>query len=188
MSCCVWAAAARHNCGASAQSCLEARGRARSLRRRVGGVSGRRVRPVLAATPGACLRAPHAAALSRRPAHALYFAAYEAAKKALGGSKEGHHPFAVAAAGVFATVTSDACMTPFDVVKQRLQVRCACEPCTVILCIDFLAAALRKPPCRNSQVAQQDSRHHGAGGEEPVQGRLGLRVKNTKGGGHRRIL
>lgn len=63
----------------------------------------------------------------RRPAHALYFAAYEAAKEALGGGEEGHHPFAVATAGVFATVTSDACMTPFDVVKQRLQVLHACK-------------------------------------------------------------
>ena len=90
--------------------------------------------PVLTArarSPLVC--SSHAAALPCRPAHALYFAAYEAAKEALGGSREGHHPFAVAAAGVFATLTSDACMTPFDVVKQRLQVRCACQPSTCSL-------------------------------------------------------
>jgi solute carrier family 25 iron transporter 28/37 len=46
---------------------------------------------------------------------------YEAAKKWVGGRAE--TSFACAAlSGAAATVVSDACMTPFDVIKQRLQV------------------------------------------------------------------
>ncbi|KIY96601.1 Mitoferrin-1 [Monoraphidium neglectum] len=56
------------------------------------------------------------------PAHALYFATYEAAKSALGGNAGGHQPLAAAAAGATATLVNDAAMTPFDVIKQRLQV------------------------------------------------------------------
>lgn len=37
--------------------------------------------------------------LPGRPAHALYFAAYEAAKEVLGGNEAGHHPLATSAAG-----------------------------------------------------------------------------------------
>ena len=58
-----------------------------------------------------------------RPAHALYFAAYEASKEALGGNEgSAHHPWATAAAGMSAAVVNDTCMVPIDVVKQRLQV------------------------------------------------------------------
>ena len=58
-----------------------------------------------------------------RPAHALYFAAYEASKEALGANQDsGHHPWTTAAAGVSAAVVNDTCMVPVDVVKQRLQV------------------------------------------------------------------
>jgi hypothetical protein len=57
-----------------------------------------------------------------RPAHALYFSTYEAAKNLLGGNREGHHPVAAASAGAAATLVNDAAMTPVDVVKQRLQV------------------------------------------------------------------
>lgn len=56
------------------------------------------------------------------PAHAVYFSAYEAAKEALGGNREGHQPLATSAAGAFATLTSEAVNLPMDVVKQRLQV------------------------------------------------------------------
>jgi len=108
-----------------------------------------------------------------RPAHALYFAAYEAAKEALGGGGEGHHPFAVAAAGVFATITSDACMTPFDVVKQRLQARPACAT----------SASLRpsRPvPQRRAALA--------AGGPQPLRRRVGLRVAHHAHGGRGRVL
>ena len=63
-----------------------------------------------------------AVALGAGPSHALYFASYEAAKQFYGGNQPGHQPVATAAAGVTATVVNDACMTPWDVVKQRMQV------------------------------------------------------------------
>eukprot|EP00884_Botryococcus_braunii_P016663 jgi/Botrbrau1/3680/Bobra.0008s0009.2 len=63
-----------------------------------------------------------AVAAGAGPAHALYFAVYESAKERLGATAEGHHPVAAAAAGAAATLTSDALMTPCDVIKQRLQV------------------------------------------------------------------
>ena len=58
-----------------------------------------------------------------RPAHALYFAAYEEAKRRLvlpGDVGQAH--LATAAAGAIATVVSDTVNVPFDTVKQRLQV------------------------------------------------------------------
>ena len=58
-----------------------------------------------------------------RPAHAVYFASYEATKKCLGGNRPGHHPLLFATAGSVATIISDGIMTPIDVVKQRLQAR-----------------------------------------------------------------
>jgi hypothetical protein len=52
----------------------------------------------------------------------VHFAVYEAAKRWLGSSAE--TGFAGAAlSGATATIVSDACMTPFDVIKQRLQAR-----------------------------------------------------------------
>ncbi|KAF2201896.1 asparaginyl-tRNA synthetase [Delitschia confertaspora ATCC 74209] len=62
--------------------------------------------------------------LGAGPAHAVYFASYEAVKHALGGNEGGHeehHPFAAAASGAAATIASDALMNPFDVIKQRMQ-------------------------------------------------------------------
>lgn len=61
--------------------------------------------------------------LGAGPAHAVYFSAYETLKEKLGGNRNGHHPFAHAAAGAGATIASDAVFTPMDVVKQRLQLR-----------------------------------------------------------------
>lgn len=60
-----------------------------------------------------------------RPAHAVHFAVYEAAKKGLGETAAETSFAGAAAAGAAATVVSDACMTPFDVIKQRLQVGAA---------------------------------------------------------------
>ena len=57
-----------------------------------------------------------------RPAHAVHFAVYEAAKKGLGETVAETSFAGAAAAGAAATIVSDACMTPFDVIKQRLQV------------------------------------------------------------------
>ncbi|PSC73762.1 mitochondrial carrier [Micractinium conductrix] len=64
-----------------------------------------------------------AMALGAGPSHALYFASYEAAKQLYGGNAEGHQPLATAAAGATATIVNDGCMTPWDVIKQRMQVR-----------------------------------------------------------------
>jgi hypothetical protein len=63
-------------------------------------------------------------ALGAGPAHAVYFATYEAVKHAMGGNEGGklvHHPLAAAVSGASATIASDALMNPFDVIKQRMQ-------------------------------------------------------------------
>ncbi|KAG5952441.1 hypothetical protein E4U53_000869 [Claviceps sorghi] len=58
------------------------------------------------------------------PAHAVYFATYEAVKHAMGGNQAGvHHPLAAATSGAAATIASDAFMNPFDVIKQRMQIQ-----------------------------------------------------------------
>ncbi|KAI0198644.1 mitochondrial RNA-splicing protein MRS3 [Astrocystis sublimbata] len=58
------------------------------------------------------------------PAHAVYFATYEAVKHVMGGNKTGvHHPLASATSGACATIASDALMNPFDVIKQRMQMQ-----------------------------------------------------------------
>ena len=56
------------------------------------------------------------------PAHAAYFSAYEGMKHVLIAGRAGHHPAAHAGAGVLATICHDGFMTPFDVVKQRMQI------------------------------------------------------------------
>ncbi|EEH09139.1 mitochondrial RNA splicing protein [Histoplasma capsulatum G186AR] len=61
--------------------------------------------------------------LWRGPAHAVYFGTYEVVKELAGGNVgNGHHPFAAGLSGACATITSDALMNPFDVIKQRMQV------------------------------------------------------------------
>ncbi|KAI6245901.1 hypothetical protein HI914_06124 [Erysiphe necator] len=56
------------------------------------------------------------------PAHAVYFATYEAVKHLMGGNQTGaHHPIAAVTSGACATIASDALMNPFDVIKQRMQ-------------------------------------------------------------------
>ncbi|EQB53551.1 hypothetical protein CGLO_06713 [Colletotrichum gloeosporioides Cg-14] len=58
------------------------------------------------------------------PAHAVYFATYEAVKHVMGGNQAGvHHPLAAATSGACATIASDALMNPFDVIKQRMQIQ-----------------------------------------------------------------
>lgn len=71
------------------------------------------------------------------PAHAVYFGVYELTKSSLGGNADHHHhPIVTSLAGASATITSDALMNPFDVIKQRMQLsgtkyssfaRCALE-------------------------------------------------------------
>ncbi|XP_047317323.1 mitoferrin-like [Impatiens glandulifera] len=58
--------------------------------------------------------------LGAGPAHAVYFSAYEVFKKYFSGGNP-NNAVAHAAAGVCATVASDAVFTPMDMVKQRLQ-------------------------------------------------------------------
>ncbi|GAA6010166.1 hypothetical protein JCM11491_005372 [Sporobolomyces phaffii] len=60
--------------------------------------------------------------LGAGPAHAVYFGMYELAKDMAGGNEGGYSFVATASAGALATITSDALMNPFDVVKQRMQV------------------------------------------------------------------
>ncbi|KAI9823520.1 MAG: asparaginyl-tRNA synthetase [Phylliscum demangeonii] len=68
-------------------------------------------------------------ALGAGPAHAVYFATYEAVKQAMGGNEgNGHHPIAAATSGACATIASDALMNPFDVIKQRMQVHGSVYP------------------------------------------------------------
>ncbi len=57
------------------------------------------------------------------PSHALHFATYESAKELYGGNNNGHRPLPTAFAGATAVIVHDGCMTPADVIKQRLQVR-----------------------------------------------------------------
>ncbi|KAK9470936.1 mitochondrial RNA-splicing protein MRS3 [Dipodascopsis tothii] len=61
-------------------------------------------------------------AIGAGPAHAVYFSVYETTKEFFGGTEEGvYYPMATAAAGACATISSDALMNPFDVIKQRMQ-------------------------------------------------------------------
>ncbi|KAK9459960.1 mitochondrial carrier domain-containing protein [Lipomyces oligophaga] len=56
------------------------------------------------------------------PAHAVYFGVYEVTKQYFGGNEgSGYHPIATSLAGACATISSDALMNPFDVIKQRMQ-------------------------------------------------------------------
>eukprot|EP00668_Euglena_longa_P002362 GGOE01002730.1.p1 GENE.GGOE01002730.1~~GGOE01002730.1.p1 ORF type:complete len:318 (+),score=37.44 GGOE01002730.1:49-1002(+) len=54
------------------------------------------------------------------PSHAAYFTVYEKVKKILGGGEDSLLQYA--AAGACATIGHDLFHTPFDVVKQRLQI------------------------------------------------------------------
>ncbi|CAA6656909.1 unnamed protein product [Spirodela intermedia] len=79
---------------------------------------------VRAEGPLALYRGVAAMALGAGPAHAVYFSVYEVSKEFLlaKGSPSGGAA-AHAAAGVAATVASDAVFTPMDTVKQRLQLK-----------------------------------------------------------------
>jgi len=63
-----------------------------------------------------------ATVLSAFPSHGVYFATYELCKNLFGGtSGTTHKPIQTAAAGAMGVMCHDAVVTPFDVVKQRLQ-------------------------------------------------------------------
>lgn len=70
--------------------------------------------------------------LGAGPAHAVYFSVFEATKTLLVNQltaqnynnklvTDENHPLIASGAGIAATVASDALMTPFDVLKQRMQ-------------------------------------------------------------------
>ncbi|CAK7891547.1 mitochondrial RNA-splicing protein Mrs4p [[Candida] anglica] len=70
--------------------------------------------------------------LGAGPAHAVYFSVFEATKTLLvnrftdsrNSNKivtDENHPLIASGAGIAATIASDALMTPFDVLKQRIQ-------------------------------------------------------------------
>ncbi len=71
------------------------------------------------------------------PAHAIYFAAYEQSKQLLlqPGQDEWKRSLCHGASGAVATILSDAVMTPFDVVKQRLQLQ---QHRTILTCLRSL--------------------------------------------------
>ncbi|CAO3587463.1 unnamed protein product [Absidia cylindrospora] len=68
-------------------------------------------------------RGVNSVVLGAGPAHALHFATYEYCKDYYGANRQGHHPLASAAAGATATLAHDVLMNPFDVIKQRMQLR-----------------------------------------------------------------
>lgn len=69
--------------------------------------------------------------LGAGPAHAVYFSVFEASKTFLVNNltnstnkkivTDENHPLIASGAGIAATTASDALMTPFDVLKQRMQ-------------------------------------------------------------------
>ncbi|WVQ79466.1 hypothetical protein IAT38_001565 [Cryptococcus sp. DSM 104549] len=62
--------------------------------------------------------------LGAGPAHAAHFGMYEFVREISGGRGDGWAGVAgTALAGAAATVSSDALMNPFDVIKQRMQIR-----------------------------------------------------------------
>ena len=71
------------------------------------------------------------------PAHAIYFASYEQSKELLikPGQDELTRTLCHGASGAVATILSDAVMTPFDVVKQRLQLQ---QHRTILTCLRSL--------------------------------------------------
>lgn len=71
------------------------------------------------------------------PAHAIYFAAYEQSKQLLvqPGQEEWKRSLCHGTSGAVATILSDAVMTPFDVIKQRLQLQ---QHRTILTCLRSL--------------------------------------------------
>ncbi|KLT45707.1 putative mitochondrial iron transporter of the mitochondrial carrier family [Cutaneotrichosporon oleaginosum] len=62
--------------------------------------------------------------LGAGPAHAAHFGMYEFVREIAGGHGDGWRGVAgTAVAGASATITSDALMNPFDVIKQRMQIQ-----------------------------------------------------------------
>ena len=61
--------------------------------------------------------------LGASPAHAINFATYEQAKKVFLKPDSSYRHVGASLSGAIATIVHDTFMTPFDVVKQRMQVK-----------------------------------------------------------------
>lgn len=73
--------------------------------------------------PAGLYRGIAAMGIGAGPAHAVYFSIYETFKKSLLAYGNPNNSAVHAVSGVFATVASDAVITPMDVVKQRWQLK-----------------------------------------------------------------
>ncbi|KAI9334127.1 putative MRS4-protein of the mitochondrial carrier family [Obelidium mucronatum] len=72
------------------------------------------------------------------PAHALSFAVYEYFKVAFGADQEGNRVMEAAIAGACATFAHDGLMTPFDVIKQRMQLTTSTSHPTTLHCASHI--------------------------------------------------
>ncbi|KAI9334126.1 mitochondrial carrier domain-containing protein [Obelidium mucronatum] len=68
------------------------------------------------------------------PAHALSFAIYEHFKTVFGVDEAGNRVLESAAAGACATIAHDGLMTPFDVIKQRMQLQSGSRFANTLAC------------------------------------------------------
>ncbi|ORY43455.1 putative MRS4-protein of the mitochondrial carrier family, partial [Rhizoclosmatium globosum] len=72
------------------------------------------------------------------PAHALSFAIYEHFKVVFGVDEDGNRVLESAAAGACATIAHDGLMTPFDVIKQRMQLQSGARFANTAACAKYL--------------------------------------------------
>ncbi|KAI8835042.1 mitochondrial carrier domain-containing protein [Chytriomyces cf. hyalinus JEL632] len=72
------------------------------------------------------------------PAHALSFAMYEHFKSVFGADLPGNRVLETAAAGACATIAHDGLLTPFDVVKQRMQLPCGSRFSNTFACAKYI--------------------------------------------------
>ncbi|KAJ3057247.1 Fe(2+) transporter, partial [Rhizoclosmatium hyalinum] len=77
--------------------------------------------------------------LGAGPAHALSFAVYEHFKIVLGADQDGNRVLESAIAGACATIAHDGLMTPFDVIKQRMQLVSGSHFSTTLACAQQIA-------------------------------------------------
>lgn len=130
------------------------------------------------------------------PAHAVYFATYEATRAALGIRREDgeHHPLGTAAAGAVAMLAHEAMMTPWDVTKQRMQTSArpyhsAFQAAGDVLRNEGVGALYRSfrttvvmnVPFAATQFAVYESSKTWLGGDAAREGDEGLRTQVTAG-------
>ncbi|KAJ3092464.1 Fe(2+) transporter, partial [Physocladia obscura] len=79
-------------------------------------------------------RGVNSVVLGAGPAHALSFGVYEHFKVVFGADLEGSGLLRPAIAGACSTIAHDGLMTPFDVIKQRLQLSSGSQFSTTLAC------------------------------------------------------